>query len=54
MKRAVVKLKALSESDQELVGQRLLPQVGKLIRPRAELDKGIRSAISAKAKSYIV
>jgi len=50
LERAIAEVAALSDSDQEEIGKKLLSHVEKLRNLRAELDRGIASLDARKGK----
>ncbi len=50
LERAIAEIAALSDSDQEEIGRKLLSHVEKLRQLRSELDKGIRSLDGGRGK----
>ena len=51
LERAIAEVTALSDTDQEEIGQRLLSHIEKLHRLRSELDKGLASLDAGDGKA---
>ena len=50
LEQAIAEIAALSDADQEQIGQQLLSHVEKLRQLRREIDKGIRSLDAGEGK----